>query len=256
MGIPILSGLMKRLGKIGKLGLFLVLLGVVGSIAMSSIANPAAYDREPQINGRTVIPNESLINQPIGYVQMRVEARPSVMGAPYSIGIVPSYLTSNVQDKNDLENYAVAYERDIEGSVVISYSQMGGTEKFDIVVFSEQNFSMPLSVTYNIATGSFARPVIIVGVILMVLGIGLGYRSNRRLQNIFMDAYTPDGISEQESRTSHFGDTGTGGEYAVERMLSRHTAPEPRDSNGDLCHNCGEYVSKSDVLCPHCYIQL
>ena len=256
MGIPVISGFMKRLGKIGKLGLFLFLIGFVGSIAMSSITNPATFDRDPQISGRTVIPNESLINQPIGYIQMRVEARPGLDGATYSIGIVPSYLTSNVQDKNDLEINAVAYEIDIEGTVVISYSQMGGTEKFDIVVFSQQTFPMQLSVTYNIATGSITGPVIIVGVILMVLGIGLGYWSNRRLHDTFMDAYTPDGISEQESTTSHFVDDGADSEYAVERMLARHTSPEPRDSNSEMCHNCGEFVSKSDVLCPFCYIQI
>ena len=183
MGIPIISGFLKRLGRLGKFGLFLLLLGFVGSIAMSSITNPAEFTHEPQISGRMVIPNESLINQPIGFVQMRVEARSSLNGATYSIGIVPSYLTSNVQDKNDFEINAVTYERDIEGTTVISYSQMGGTEKFDIVVFSEQNLSMQISVTYNIATGSFAGPIIIVGVIFMGLGIGLGYRSHRRCRH-------------------------------------------------------------------------
>jgi len=71
MGIPIISGFMKRLGRIGKLGLFIIILGFVGSIVMSTITTPAEFDREPQISGRTVIPNESLINQQIGSIHMR-----------------------------------------------------------------------------------------------------------------------------------------------------------------------------------------
>jgi len=132
---------------------------------------------------------------------------------------------------------------------------MGGAEKFDIVVFSQQTFSMQLFVTYNIATGSFTGPAVIVGVILMILGAGLNYLNNRRYRGSFMDSYSPDGIGEQESKTAHFVDDGADGEYAVEHMLARHTSPEPDDSKSELCHDCGELVSKSDVLCPYCYIQ-
>ena len=260
MGIPILSGLMKRLGKIGKLGLFLVLLGVVGSIVMSSIANPAAYDREPQINGRTVIPNESLINQPIGYVQMRVEARPSLMGATYSIGIVPSYLTSNVQDKNDLENNAVAYERDIEGSVEISHSQLGGSEQFDIVIISQRSISLQLDVTYNIAFGSFTTPILLIGIVLMVLGFGLGYIQDRRIRAPFMDAYAPDGLGEPESSTPRYVDSGVADSAKVEpttSTFSTQTTSSSTSVEGEKCPYCGGGpITASDIFCPSCFTEI
>ena len=149
------SGFMKRLGKIGKIGLVLLVLGLVVFIFMSSATNPAEYNQNPRINGRTVVPSVNLINQPIGFIQIQVSAEPDLDGVPYSIGIVPSFLTSSVQDEANLENNAVAYKRDIQGSVEISHSQLGGAERFDIVILSQRSISLQLDVTYNIAFGTF-----------------------------------------------------------------------------------------------------
>ncbi len=260
MGIPGVSGFMKRLGKIGKLGLVLLVLGLVVSIFMSSATNPAEYTQEPRINGRTVVPSENLINQPIGFIQMQVSAEPDLDGVTYSIGIVPSFLTSAVQNEADLENNAVAYERDIEGYVEISHSQLGGSERFDIVIISQRSVTIQLDVTYNIAFGSFTTPILLIGIVLMVLGFGLGYIQDRRIRAPFIDAYAPDGLGEPESSTPRYVDSGMADSAKVEpttSTFSTQTTSSSTSVEGEKCPYCGGGpITASDIFCPSCFTEI
>ncbi len=260
MGIPGVSGFMKRLGKIGKFGLVLLVLGLVLSIFMSSATNPAEYTQEPRINGRTVVPSENLINQPIGFIQMQVFVEPDLDGVPYSIGIVPSFLTSSVQDEADLENNAVAYELNIQGSVEISHSQLGGAERFDIVILSQRSISLKLDVTYNIAFGTFTTPILLIGLILMALGFGLGYIQDRRIRAPFMDPYAPDGHGKPESSSSHYVDSGMTDSAKMEQTTSNFSAQTTSSSTaveGEKCPYCGGGpITASDIFCPSCFTEV
>jgi len=258
--IPVLSGVLRRFGKLGKVGLGLLIIGIVGGIILSAVSTPYSLSLERQVNGREVVSSDDLIGQSINMVQIRVLVEPQSSGRTYSIGIVPEFETRNVQTEGDLEEFAVAFWVGVEEPVELTYDQMSGAESFDIVIFSQQTLELQLDVSYNIAVGGLLRPVMLLSLLMMVLGFILELRNKSRFRSPFIDPYIPETSHETRQRgTQGFVDSGAEGEYAVERMVAR-SMPQTSDtaaSEGDLsCPSCGGSISASDLFCPTCFIEL
>lgn len=260
MQIPVISGVLRRFGKLGKVGLGLLIIGIIGGIIISAVSTPYPVSLEQRVDGREVVRSDELIGQPISLVQIRVYAEPLSSGRPYSIGIVPDFDTNNVQTEGDFEEFAVAFRVGVEEPVELAYNQMSGAVSFDIVIFSQEPLQLQLDVTYNIAIGGLLGPVILLSLILIVLGFIFDLRSRRRFRTPFFDPHIPETSRETRQRGAKgFVDSGAEGEYAMERMVARsmpQTSGTSTSGEEMFCPSCGGPVSASDLFCPNCFIEL
>jgi len=261
--IPGVSGVWRRLGKLGKVGLILLVLVIVGGMVIESITNPYIYTRRPRISGRVVIRSANLIGRPINGVQMRVVAEPDRSDVSYSIGIIPADLTVNIREENDFEGNAVTF-RAGSGSFELTHNQMGGARAFDIVIFSPQPLILSLTVSYDVAVGAIAAPIMLVSAVLIILGLALDFRSKRRFKLPFGEEYFPEVYGEPERRGARrAADNEAEGEYVMEQIATRSMPEEAKaiepgvpEEDRIICTYCGATVSKSDVFCTNCYSEL
>ncbi len=168
--------------------------------------------------------------------------------------------TTNLDIGDSIHVEEIPLEGDIEGSVEISHSQLGGAERFDIVIFSQRSVSIQLEITYNIAYGSFTTPLMFIGIVLMVLGFSIGYIQDRRIRAPFMDIYAPDGHGKPESSSSHYVDSGMTDSAKMEPTTSNFSAQTTSSSTavvGEKCPYCGGGpITASDIFCPSCFTEV